>query len=90
MTTKRIRFGELALKQEFEFGGRSLKRISEWRALAMAPRQEYLFKKSDLVNITVTDEKEEEEDLFFMYGISSGAGTPTKQDDDWDDTPFMP
>lgn len=78
MATKRVRFGEVATGSDFEWGGRILRKESELRALTLVPRQDFLFKKSDMVTIKVPDaEPEEDDDLYPMYGLGgTGSAAP--------------
>lgn len=77
MASKRVRFGEITLGQDFEWGGRMLRKESDLRAVSIVPRQEFLFKKSDLVILQLPDD-EDEDDLYPMYGIGGmGSANPS-------------
>jgi hypothetical protein len=77
MASKRVRFGEITLGQDFEWGGRMLRKESDLRAVSIVPRQEFLFKKSDLVILQLPDD-EDEDDLYPMYGLGGmGSANPS-------------
>lgn len=77
MATKRIRFGELEPGNDFEWGGRMLRKDSDLRASSLVPRQEFLFKKSDMVTVQVTEPDEDDDDLYPMYGLGGmGSANP--------------
>ena len=78
MASKRVRFGEITLGQDFEWGGRMLRKESDLRATTLVPRQEFFFKKSDIVTVQVPDVSDVDEDLYPMYGLGGmGSANPS-------------
>lgn len=73
MANKRVRFGEIRTGEDFEWGGRILRKDSDRRATSLVPRQEFIFKNSDMVSIQVPD-PDEDDDFYPMYGLG-GLGT---------------
>lgn len=54
-----------------------LRKESDLRAVSIVPRQEFLFKKSDLVILQLPDD-EDEDDLYPMYGLGGmGSANPS-------------
>jgi hypothetical protein len=77
-----IRFGELTVGSDFEWGGRSMRKESDYRAMSLVPRQEFFFKKSDLVKVQVQDPVIEDDDFYPMYGLSGqGSASPSNTPD---------
>lgn len=73
---KKIRFGELNIGDEFEWGGKDYRKLNDRRAVSLNPRNESIFNRSDNVRIEVMEE-EDEDDFYPMFGITSkGSGNP--------------
>jgi hypothetical protein len=81
MAKQSIRFGELSDGADFEYAGRMLKKITDLRAASLVPRQEFIFKRSDLVKIQVPDKVDDDDnDIYPMYGLGGmGSAAPDIQ-----------
>jgi hypothetical protein len=69
MNKMKIRFSDVAIHQDFEWGGRSLRKTGESRASSLMPRQEFLFGSSDLVTVDRAEPDltlDDSEDYFSM------------------------
>lgn len=72
---KRIRFGELSVGDEFEWGGTEYRKLTDRRGASLNPRNEAIFNRSDSVRIEVMEE--EDDDFYPMFGITGkGSGNP--------------
>jgi hypothetical protein len=76
MASKRVPFREVEPGKDFEWGGRVMRKDSEIRATSLMPRQEFIFKKSDLVTVQVPEP--DEDDYYPMYGLGGmGSANPS-------------
>jgi hypothetical protein len=74
---KRVRFGDLAIGDSFEFASKGYKKVTDRRGQSQAPRNEAIFTKTDLVHIEVFDIEEDDGAFYPMYGITgSGSANP--------------
>lgn len=78
METKQVRFGELDTGTDFEWAGRILRKETNNRASCLVPRQDFIFKNSDMVIVFPKPEKKDDEEddiLANMYGLGGVGST---------------
>ncbi len=82
MATKTVRFGEIEIGSDFEWAGRLMRKETEYRAITLVPRQDFIFKKSDRVQVQGQEDDPVEEDFYPMYGLSGqGSASPSNTPD---------